>query len=104
MRIEHEHITRPKQNWPEKERRRGAQPHWVLLLTTNSVITPKLFHKRGKKTQNKKRTTKKKALFNAKEKRTKIVFFFFNLLLWVDQTLGYPPFGAKGKRNNSSNG
>ena len=35
-----------------------------------------------------------------KKKKTNMILFF-NLLLWDNRTLGYHPFGAKGKGNNS---
>ena len=32
-----------------------------------------------------------------KKKKNNMILFFFNLLLWDNRTLGYHPFGAKGK-------
>ena len=66
-----------------KKRRRGGSAPLGVITNDNNVITRTLSTKKIKK------TTENMADLNTK--------FFLNLLLWVDRTLGYPPFGAKGK-------
>ena len=76
--------TRKDEDTGTKKEDEGAQPHYVGVITNdNNVITRTLSTKKIKK------TTENMADLNTK--------FFLNLLLSVDQTLGYPPFGAKGK-------
>ena len=65
-----------------KKRRRGGSAPLGVITNNNNVITQTLSKKI-------KKTTENMADLNTK--------FFLNLLLSVDQTLGYPPFGAKGK-------
>ena len=65
-----------------KKRRQGGSAPLGVITNDNNVITRTLSKKI-------KKTTENMADLNTK--------FFLNLLLWVDRTLGYPPFGAKGK-------